>query len=586
MAAAPTGPEESLVELRVLDGANLYFPRPAIKLTLDVTRLLGLPEPEAAAVAARAGLAGRTFGGAAGPPGSEQRRRFATRLLAHLVRRTAAAAGVRALAVRSRPGPEPGQVVVAYPWRRLHAAEALGRAVAALAAEPARRDLAERVEAAGAALRDIDPGPAPSLPAPRVPTVAVTGTNGKTTVTRLIAHMGRRAGLHVGWSNTDGIYLDGELVEAGDWSGPGGARRVLALPGVQLAVLETARGGILRRGVGVAHIDVAVVTNVSADHLGLDGVHTLDQLAEVKATIVRITRPSGWVVLNADDPRTLAMRRLSRARPFLFGLDPDAPGLREAQNQGGLAATVLDGELVLLDAGRVERLLPARDVPVTLAGLASFNVANALAAAAAGVGVGVPRAAVVEGLRSFLPDPGLNPGRMNLFDLDGRTVIVDLAHNEAGLHALLEVCGGLRQAGGRILIVVGTAGDRPDELIRSLGELAARGADRVVVGEKEAYLRGRDRAAMTALFRQGAGTVGVTDVPAHPTELDGLRAVVAESTPGDVCALMCHAEREEVFAWLRQRGARLLGPAELRARVGSERVSLRVEPFRRRSNGP
>jgi len=200
--------------------------------------------------------------------------------------------------------------------------------------------------------------------------------------------------------------------------------------------------------------------------------------------------------------------------------------------------------------------------------------------------IGLPRAAVVEGLRSFLPDPGLNPGRMNLFDLDGRTVIVDLAHNEAGLRALLEVCGGLRQAGGRILIVVGTAGDRPDELIRSLGELAARGADRVVVGEKEAYLRGRDRAAMTALFRQGAGTVGVTDVPAHPTELDGLRAVVAESAPGDVCALMCHAEREEVFAWLRQRGARLLGPAELRARVGSERVSLRVEPFRRRSNEP
>src|SRR5215211_7632332 len=259
----------TLVELRVLDGANLYFPRPAVKLTLDVSALLSLPEARAAAVAGEAGLTA----GSPGPPGGEQRRRFATRLLAHLVRRTAAAAGVRALAVRGRPGPEPAQVVVAYPWRRQHAAEALGRAVAALVASAADPGLAERVGQRGSALRDVEAGPGPSLPVPRIPTVAVTGTNGKTTVTRLIAHMGMRAGLVTGWSNTDGIYLDGELVEEGDWSGPGGAARVLAQPGVQLAVLETARGGILRRGVGVAHNDVAVVTNISADHLGLGGIH-------------------------------------------------------------------------------------------------------------------------------------------------------------------------------------------------------------------------------------------------------------------------------------------------------------------------
>jgi cyanophycin synthetase len=551
----------SLVELRVLDGPNLYFPRPAIRLTLDVAGLLGLPEEQAAALATRAGLPGG--------PGSAQRRRFVTRLLARLTRRVAAAAGVRSLAVRSRPGPEPTQVVVAYPWRRLHAAEALGRAVAELAeaAGAGAADLAERVEAAAEALRGVDPGPAPSLPVPHVPTVAVTGTNGKTTVTRLVGHMGRCAGLHVGWSNTDGIYRDGELVEAGDWSGPGGAGRVLAQPGIELAVLETARGGILRRGVGVAHNDVAVVTNVSADHLGLGGIHTLDQLAEVKATIVRITRPSGWVVLNADDPRTLAMRRQSRARPFLFALDPDAPGLREAQSEGGRGATVLDGDLVVLDHGRVERLLPLLDVPVTLAGLSAPNVANALAAAAAGIGVGLPRRAVLEGLRTFRPDPAQNPGRMNVLDLDGRTVIVDMAHNEASLHALLEVARGLCPPGGRVLAMVGTAGDRPDELIRSLGEIAARRADRVVVGEKERYLRGRDRADMPRLLREGAAVVGVTDVPVHPTELAALQALAAEAAPGDVCALMAPAERDELLAWLRDRGARLLDPAELRARV-------------------
>ncbi|HEX7147272.1 MAG TPA: Mur ligase family protein, partial [Actinomycetota bacterium] len=271
----PEGPGTALVELRVLDGANLYFPRPAIKLTLAVPGLLSLPEVRAAAVAGEVGL----LAGSPGPPGGEQRRRFATRLLAHLVRRTAAAAGVRALAVRSRPGPEPTQLVAAYPWRRQHAAEALGRAVAELIASAGEPGLAERVGQHGAALRQVEAGPGPSLPVPRVPTVAVTGTNGKTTVTRLIAHMGRCAGLHVGWSNTDGVYLDGELVEEGDWSGPGGAAHVLAQPGVELAVLETARGGILRRGVGVAHNDVAVVTNISADHLGLGGIQTLDQLA-------------------------------------------------------------------------------------------------------------------------------------------------------------------------------------------------------------------------------------------------------------------------------------------------------------------
>jgi cyanophycin synthetase len=564
--AETAGP--TLVELRVLDGANLYFPRPAVKLTLDVPGLLSLPEERARAVAAEAGLAT----GSPGPPGGEQRRRFATRLLAHLVRRTAAAAGVRALAVRSRPGPEPTQVVVAYPWRRQHAAEALGRAVAELVAGVDAPGLGERVTRLGTALRGVEPGPGPSLPVPRVPTVAVTGTNGKTTVTRLIAHMGRCAGLHVGWSNTDGIYLDGQLVEAGDWSGPGGAARVLAQPGLQLAVLETARGGILRRGVGVAHNDVAVVTNISADHLGLDGVHTLDQLAEVKATIVRITRAGGWVVLNADDPRTLAMRRLSRARPFVFGLDPDAPGLREAQTEGGRAATVLDGDLVVLTRGRVDRLLPVVDVPVTLAGLASFNVANALAAVAAGLAADLPRAAVLEGLRSFLPDPGQNPGRMNLLDLEGRAVIVDMAHNEASLLALLEVARGLRLPGGRVLAMVGTAGDRSDELIRSLGELAARGADRVVIGEKHRYLRGRDPEELVRLLRQGAATVGLTDLPAHPSELAGLQALAGESGPGDVLALMAPAEREPILDWLTAQGATLLDPDRLRARVVEARA--------------
>ena len=549
-------------DLRVLEGANRWFPGPAVQLTLDARALAELPGGEAATVAERAALPGRA---APGPPGSDRRLRFATRLAAHLARRAAAAAGTTRLAVRGRPGPGGGEVMVAWPWPRRLDAVALGMATAELVAAAGEADLAARIERAGHDLRRTEPAPPPELPVPGIPVVAVTGTNGKTTVTRLIAQIGREAGLRVGWCNTDGIYVDGELVEEGDWSGPGGAQRVLDEPGVELAVLETARGGILRRGLGVAHNDVAVVTNIAVDHLGLGGVDTLDELAEVKAAIVRATRPSGTVVLNAEDPLVLAMRARARARPFLFGLDPAGPALRGAVDDGARAATVLDGDLAVLDGDRVDRLLPAVDAPVTLAGISSASVANALAAAAAGLGLGLPRSAVVAALRNFHPDQRLNPTRMNLFALDGRTVVVDVAHNEASMRALLEVCGGLRQAGAAVRIAVGTAGDRPDQVLRLLGELAASHADRVVIAEKRKYLRGRTVEEMNQRYREGALTAGQGDVPAFPTELAALTALLAESGPGDVCALMCHAERTEVAAWLRDRGATPIGAAELRA---------------------
>jgi cyanophycin synthetase len=549
-------------DLRVLEGANRWFPGPAVQLTLDARALADMPVGEAAAVAERAALPGRA---APGPPGSDRRLRFATRLAAHLARRAAAAAGTTRLPVRGRSGPGAHEVMVAWPWPRRLDAVALGRETARLAAAAGDADLAALIERAGQQLRRVEPEPPPELPAPAIPVVAVTGTNGKTTVTRLLAQIGREAGLRVGWCNTDGIYVDGEQVEEGDWSGPGGARRVLEEPGVELAVLETARGGILRRGLGVAHNDVSVVTNVAVDHLGLGGVDTLDELAEVKAVIVRVTRPSGAVVLNAEDPRVLAMRARARASPFLFGLDPAGPALRSAVDAGTRAATVVDGDLVLLDGDRVDRLLPAADAPVTLAGISSASVANALAAAAAGLGLGLPRTAVVDGLRSFRPDQRLNPTRMNLLALDGRTVLVDVAHNEASLRALLEVCDGLRPPGAAMRIAVGTAGDRPDEVLRLLGELAARHADRVVIAEKRKYLRGRTVEEMNSLYREGALAAGQGDVPAFPTELAALAALLAESGPGDICALMCHAERTEVAAWLRDRGATPIGAAELRA---------------------
>jgi cyanophycin synthetase len=204
---------------------------------------------------------------------------------------------------------------------------------------------------------------------------------------------------------------------------------------------------------------------------------------------------------------------------------------------------------------------------MTLAGLSHFNVENALAAAGAGLAIGLPRAAVIEGLRSFRPGPEDNPGRMNVYDLGGVTVVVDLAHNEAGVQALLEVLHGLRPPGALVHLVMGGVGDRTDEVLRGMGELGARGADRVAIAHKERYLRGRTPEELEGLMREGAAAVGVHDVPAYPTELAALQAVVHQAGAGDVIGIMCHAERGDIEGWLHERGATVDGPDELRRKV-------------------
>jgi cyanophycin synthetase len=555
-----------LVELRVLDGPNLYFPRPAIKLTLDVSGWLAAPEERFARALERAGVNGR-----AGAPGSDQRRRTLARLASHLTRRLARAGGAR-LAVRSRPGPEPGQVVVTFPWRRRGAAEALGRASARLLEDLGGRRSVERLVAEAAAdLATADPGDEPTVRDPVIPVVAVTGTNGKTTTVRLLAHLVRTAGRTVAYSSTDGVYRgDGELVQAGDYSGFGGAAKALAQE-PDVAVLETARGGILLRGIGVLHNDVAVVTNVSADHLDLHGIRTLDQLAEVKATITRITRPDGWAVLNADDPRVLAMRRGSTGRPWLCSIDPEHPAVREVLGEGGRATVPLDGRMTVLEGSDARPIVPLLDVPVTIAGISSHNVMNAMQAASAALAIGLPERAVAKGLRTFVTDTERNPGRANLFELDGRIVIADYAHNAAGMRGLVEICRGLRRPGREIWLALCTAGDRNDDILHDLAYTAARGVDRLAIAELLQYLRGRERQDIVERLSAGARDGGATELDVYADELSALRGMLARSRRGDVVAVTALGMRPEIFAWLGAAAARPLTPARVRTHVARAR---------------
>jgi cyanophycin synthetase len=569
------GPVET-VELRVLDGPNLYFPRPAIKLTLAAPGWMGASEAAVVRVATRLG-SGSSF--RAGKPGSEQRRRAVGRIAAQLARRMAVAGGARRLAVRARPGPGPDRIVVAFPWRRRGAAEALAGEVAS-ALEAVRRRAADRVIAeAGARLRAIEPGPEPTVPDPDVPVIQVTGTNGKTTTVRLLAHLVRAAGLRVAYSSTDGVYRDdGVLVEAGDYSGFGGAARALSQH-PDVAVLETARGGMLLRGVGVRHNDVAVVTNVSEDHLGLHGVDTVDQLAEVKAIVTRITRPGGWDVLNADDPRVLAMRRHATGRAWVCSLHPDHPAFPEILADGGRAMTVLDGRIAWLERHEAHALVPVADVPVTLAGISRVNLHNALAAAAAGLAVGLPARAVARGLRTFVLDPERNPGRANLFRLDGRTVVVDYAHNEAGMIGLTEVLEGLCPAGRGIWLSICTAGDRTDAILHAFAFRAAVGSDHLGIAELRHYLRGRTRADVVDHLRAGAARAGTDEVTVYEDELHALRGMLERSARGDVVGVTALGMRPEIFAWLDAQGAARLGPTDVRRLV--RRVATSREPAAR-----
>jgi len=341
----------------------------------------------------------------------------------------------------------------------------------------------------------------PGTPA-TIPIIAVTGTNGKTTTTRLIAHLFRNTGKVVGFTTTDGVYLQTRNVVTGDMTGPFSANVILSNPTVEVAVLETARGGILRAGLGFDECDVGIVLNVTPDHLGLGGVHTVEQLAEVKGVIPAVVKRRGHAVLNVDDPLVFAMRERTRGDVVFFSTRTDGtthPALAEHLEDGGIAAVIEDDEYVIRRGKLCIPIAAVRDVPLTLGGAARFQHGNILSAIAAAYVQGMRYEEIRAGLMSFFPSPALTPGRLNLVPMGGGRVLVDYAHNVAALEGLMDVV--LRIDATRRIGVLAAPGDRRDEDIRALGRIAAR-LDHVVLKE-DIDLRGRQSGQIAALLREG-----------------------------------------------------------------------------------
>ncbi|HEY9832675.1 MAG TPA: Mur ligase family protein, partial [Stenomitos sp.] len=333
----------------------------------------------------------------------------------------------------------------------------------------------------------------------RIPIISITGTNGKTTTTRLIAHIYRQTGRVVGYTTTDGIYIDDHVVEKGDTTGPQSAQVILKDPTVEVAVLETARGGILRSGLAFDKCDVGVVLNVSADHLGLGDIDTLDQMAKLKSVVAESVSLNGYAVLNADDPLVAAMAERVKGQVAYFAMNPSNELVQNHTRKGGLAAVYENGYLSILKGDWTLRIEQAVNLPVTMQGRAPFMIANALAASLAAFAQGVPIEAIRAALTTFRASVHQTPGRMNMFNLGHYHALVDYAHNAASYEALGSF---VQNWPGERIGVIGGPGDRRDEDFIELGKLSARIFDRIIIKEDD-DLRGRPSGQASELIGKG-----------------------------------------------------------------------------------
>lgn len=391
----------------------------------------------------------------------------------------------------------------------------------------------------------------------RVPIVAVTGTNGKTTTARMIAHIMRQMGHKVALTTTDGIYIDGTQILSGDMSGPGSARMALKNPAIDYAVLETARGGILRSGLGYDRCNIAVVTNIASDHLGLRGVDSLAGLARVKAVVPQSALRNGASVLNADNEWTVEMARTARGETIFFSMDEHNPVIQDHVREKGKAVVLRNtrhGEMITIMENRQETsLVLASQIPATFDGRVRANVANALAATAAAIADDVRLDVIRQALRTFSSNFDQTPGRFNLLDLDGQRVVVDYCHNVSGLEALGDFVS--RMEARRTVGVISLPGDRSDEDMRLFGELAAKTFDRIIIREDD-NVRGRARGEVAAKLHDAVLGTGRSsdDIEVLLDELEACQLAVDTTEKDELVVLLVDKPRK-IWQMLTSRGA-------------------------------
>ncbi len=369
----------------------------------------------------------------------------------------------------------------------------------------------------------------------RIPIVAVTGTNGKTTTTRLIAHLARMKGYKVGYTTTDGVYIQNRLLMKGDCTGPASAEFVLKDPTVDFAVLECARGGLLRAGLGFKRCDIAVVTNVAEDHLGLKGIHTIEQLAKVKGVIPEVVLPDGHAILNADDDLVYDMRRNVKCNVALFSLDENNPRIKAHAERGGLSAVYENGFITIMKGTWKIRVTKAVNVPITMDGRASFMIQNVLPAALTAYIRQFSIEDIRAALESFIPSPAQTPGRLNLFKFKEFRVMLDYAHNPAGLKALADLVEKMNGA-PKVGIIAGV-GDRRESDTIEIGAIAARMFDEVII-RQDKNLRGKKEEELIDLLKQGIKSVS-PDMPCTiiPSEAEAITYAITNATPGSLVVI-------------------------------------------------
>ena len=364
----------------------------------------------------------------------------------------------------------------------------------------------------------------------RIPIIAVTGTNGKTTTTRLLAHIIKNNGYKVGFTTSDGIYIQNHMMEKGDTTGPISAEYILKDPTVEFAVLETARGGILRSGLGFSRCDIGIITNIQEDHLGLSDIHNLDDLAKVKATVVRSVKKDGWAILNAEDSQCLKIANELSCNIAYFIMDENNPNAQKFAKEGKIVAVYENGFITIKKGEWKIRIERATHVPLTMGGKAKFMIANVLAATLAAYLQGFKTEDISLSLQTFIPSAAQTPGRMNIFDFKKFKVLIDFAHNPAGYRGVEEYLSSV-EATKKIGIIAGV-GDRRDEDIKECAIIAARMFDHIII-RQEKYLRGRTDEEIISLIMEGINEVN-RDVTYEiiPKETEAIKHAINSAQDG------------------------------------------------------